>query len=166
MIVHSEGLMSLDEYLYARVHVIRQSQILISEKFLFIGSKRAVVSKLEDDSEKWSKSVIKLTKAQKSLLFEERKKECHSFSQETCAAEIRSASGRTCRLNQSVVSKMLKGQYMPKEGEKAVRYWVMNEKRKKHIQKTGEDPVETVILYDNESTDNEQYVVYKAFLSR
>ena len=44
--------------------------------------------------------------------------------------------------------------------------WVMNEKRKKHIQKTGEDPVETVILYDNESTDNEQYVVYKAFLSR
>jgi len=64
---------------------------------------------LEDDSEKWSKSVIKLTKAQKSLLFEERKKEYHSFSQETCAAEIRSASGRTCRLNQSVVSKMLKG---------------------------------------------------------
>jgi len=121
---------------------------------------------LEDDSEKWSKSVIKLTKAQKSLLFEERKKECHSFSQETCAAEIQSASGRTCRLNRSVVSKMLKGQYMPKEGEKAVGYWVMNEKRKKHIQKTGEDPVETAILYDNESTDNEQYVVYKAFLSR
>ena len=78
---------------------------------------------MEDDSEKWSKSVIKLTKAQKSLLqefkeiFEERKKESHSFSQETCAAEIRSASGRTCRLNQSVVSKMLKGQYMPKEGD-------------------------------------------------
>jgi len=66
MIVHSEGLMSLDEYLYARVHVIRQSQILISEKFLFIGSKRAVVSKLEDDSEKWSKSVIKLIKAFKN----------------------------------------------------------------------------------------------------
>ena len=87
MIVHSEGLMLLDEYLYVRVHVIRRSQILISEKFLFIGSKRAVVSKLEDDSEKWSKSVIKLTKAQKSLLqefkeiFKERKKESHSFSQ-------------------------------------------------------------------------------------
>ena len=45
---------------------------------------------------------------------------------------------------------------MPKEGEKTVRYWVMNEKRKKHIQKTGEDPVETAILYDNESTDNKQ----------
>jgi len=67
MIVHSEGLMSLDEYLYARVHIIRQSQILISEKFLFIGSKRAVVSKLEDDSEKWSKSVIKLKNSKKSL---------------------------------------------------------------------------------------------------
>ena len=108
----------LDEYLYARVHVIRQNQILISEKFLFIGPKRAVVSKLEeDDSEKWSKSVIKLTKSQKSLLqefkeyFEERKKENHSSSQGSCAAEI-----------QSVVSKMLKGQYMPKEGEKTVRY--------------------------------------------
>ena len=43
-----------------------------------------------------------------------------------------------------------------KSEEKAVRYWVMNEQRKKHIQKTGEDPVETGILYDNEATDNEQ----------
>ena len=42
-----------------------------------------------------------------------------------------------------------------KEGEKTVRYWVMNEKRKKHIHKTGEDPIETVIL-DNESTDNDE----------
>jgi hypothetical protein len=50
--------------------------------------------------------------------FEERKKENHSFSQESCAAEIRSISGHTCHLNQSVV----KGQYMPKEGEKTVRY--------------------------------------------
>jgi len=50
----------------------------------------------------------------------------------------------------------IEGQDMPKEGKKAVRYWVMNKKRKKHIPKTGEDPVETVILYDNESTDNEQ----------
>src|SRR5439155_7390290 len=91
------------------------------DKFLFIGPKRAVVSKLEeDDSEKWSKSVIKLTKSQKSLLqefkeyFEECKKENHSFSQGSCAAEIRSISGHTCHLNQSVVSKMLKGQYMQK----------------------------------------------------
>ena len=82
--------------------------------------------------------------------FEERKKKNHSFSQESCAAEIRSISGHTCRLNQLVV----KGQ--PKEGEKTVRYWVMNEKRKKHIQKTGEDPIETVILDDNESTDNDE----------
>ena len=49
---------------------------------------------------------------------------------------------------------MLKGQYMPKE--KTVRYWVMNEKRKKHIQNTGEDPIEAVILDDNESTDNDE----------
>ena len=101
-------------------------------------------------------------KTQKSLLqkfkesFEERKKENHSFSQGSCAAEIRSISGHTCHLNQSVVSKMLKGQYMPKEGEKTVRYCVMNEKWKKHIQKTGEDPIETVILDDNESTDNDK----------
>ena len=46
--------------------------------------------------------------------FEERKKKNHSFSQESCAAEIRSISGHTCHLNQSVVSKMLKGQYMQK----------------------------------------------------
>ena len=58
--------------------------------------------------------------------FEERKKENHSFSQESCAAEIRSISGHTCHLNQSVVSKMLKGQYKPTEGEKTVRYWVMS----------------------------------------
>jgi len=51
-------------------------------------------------------------KAQKSLLqkfkesFEERKKENHGFSQESYAAEIRSISGHTCRLNQSVVSKI------------------------------------------------------------
>ena len=44
MIVHSEGLMLLDEYLYVRVHVIRRSQILISEKFLFIGSKRQLLA--------------------------------------------------------------------------------------------------------------------------
>ena len=44
MIIHSEGLMLLDEYLYVRVHVIRRSQILISEKFLFIGSKRQLLA--------------------------------------------------------------------------------------------------------------------------
>ncbi|CAG8678479.1 8323_t:CDS:1, partial [Paraglomus occultum] len=70
--------------------------------------------KSEDNSEKWPKSVIKLTKAPKTLLqefkesFEERKKESHTFRHESCAAEIRNASGHTCRLNQSAVSKMLK----------------------------------------------------------
>ena len=64
--------------------------------------------------------------------FEERKKENHSFSQELCAAEIRSISGHTCQ-KCSKVSICQK---------KTVRYWVMNEKRKKHIQKTGEDPIE------------------------
>ncbi|CAG8669359.1 5534_t:CDS:1, partial [Paraglomus occultum] len=70
--------------------------------------------KSEDDSEKWSKSVIKLTKAQKTLLqefkesFEGRKKESHSFNQGSCTAEIRNVSGHTCHLNQSAVSKMLK----------------------------------------------------------
>src|SRR6185312_5940441 len=107
MIVYSEGLMSLD-----------QSQILISEKFLFIGSKRAVVSK---------------KKAFKNSL-----KGSHSFSQETCAAEIRS----TCRLNQLVVSKMLKVSISICQ-KKVVRYWVMNGKTKKkaYTEDRGEDPV-------------------------
>src|SRR5207244_2655749 len=83
-------------------------------------------------------------------------KESCGFNQELYAAEIRSASEHTCHLNQSAISRMLKGEYMPKEGERAVRSWVTNEKRKKYIQETGEVPIETIIL--DELIDNEKCV--------
>ncbi|CAG8659260.1 8776_t:CDS:1, partial [Paraglomus occultum] len=65
----------------ADVHVIRQSQILISEKFL----------QAEDDSEKWPKLVIKLSPKHRKLFFKNSKKALRNVKRKiivSCAAEM------------------------------------------------------------------------------
>ncbi|CAG8668343.1 3692_t:CDS:1, partial [Paraglomus brasilianum] len=129
--------LAIDEYLLQHTSIISANQLILAKKLLFKSSIMELKQrKLEkpDDDEKWSKNLIKLDESKLQFLeaFRNVYNDCGT-TQTKCAREIRDISGGKSKIQQSVVLRMLRKTYFPKEPAtlQAVKSWMTMKKQGK-----------------------------------